>query len=96
MRVNGKVTGTVNGQAINSQDLHSYVVTKDGRAHTAISRIPDPIGVPMQTAYAIGTIIGWLFARPASPKAKNGFMLTGIQYHAFPNGVIRLILQEED
>ncbi len=76
-RVNGKVSGTINGVSIVDQDLHAYVVTNDGRAYTAISRIPDSIGISLQSGYTIGSIIGWLFAKQASPKAKNGFMLTG-------------------
>ncbi|XP_064621672.1 nidogen-1-like isoform X2 [Lineus longissimus] len=75
-RVNGKLDGRVNGMDLANVDLHSYIVTNDGRAYTAISRIPREIGFSMMSLYTINGIIGWLFAVPL-PKAKNGFSLTG-------------------
>ena len=75
--MNGKVSGTVNNQQIVDQDLHAYVLTKDGRSYTAISRLPEALGVAMQAAYPVGGPIGWLFAAPTSPQAKNGAMMTG-------------------
>jgi nidogen (entactin) len=75
-RVNGKLDGRINGLDMSNVDLHSYIVTNDGRAYTAISRIPRQIGFSMMSLYTINGIIGWLFAVPL-PKAKNGFSLTG-------------------
>ena len=37
--MNGRVTGVLNGVDLRSADLHTYVVTTDGRAYTAISRV---------------------------------------------------------
>ncbi|XP_014677741.1 PREDICTED: nidogen-2-like [Priapulus caudatus] len=74
-RVNGKATGEVNGRAI-SADLHAYIVTGDGRAYTAISRVPAEIGLPLSLLTPAGSAIGWMFAVSVS-KARNGFELTG-------------------
>jgi nidogen (entactin) len=38
-RVSGSISGTVNGFHIKDQDVHSYVVTEDGRTYTALSKI---------------------------------------------------------
>lgn len=75
-RLNGKVTGKVNDVSIEDSDLHSYVVTSEGRAYTAISRIGNALGFDMQILLPIGGIIGWLFAIQHSD-AKNGYQLTG-------------------
>jgi len=76
-RISGKVTGVVNGVEISDVDLHAYVVTNDGRTYTAISRIPDEIGYSLQSLYAVGSILGFLFALPQQPTLRNGFVLTG-------------------
>ena len=76
-RVNGKVSGVVNGVSIDSANLHVYVVTVDGRAFTAMSIIPRSIGIAMLTTFPIGGIMGWLFAKVDSAGARNGFMITG-------------------
>jgi len=77
-RLSGKVNGHVNGFRINDVDLHAYVITSDGRTYTAISRIPDNIGYSLQSVYAVGSILGFLFALPQQPRLHNGFMLTGM------------------
>lgn len=76
-RVNGKVFGIINGVQFENLDMHSFVVTKDGRAYTAISRVPVEIGSHMMTLNTIGGIIGWLFALPTSVGAFNGYSFTG-------------------
>lgn len=76
LRVNGKITGTLNGQELSQQDLQSYVVTSDGRTYTALSHVSQEIGYDMQTLNILGGVIGWLFARPIN-KAVNGYELTG-------------------
>lgn len=76
-RVSGKVTGRVNGVAINGVDLHAYVVTTDGRTYTAVSRIPTTIGYSMQGLYVVGSVLGFMFALPQQPTARNGFMIAG-------------------
>lgn len=77
-RVSGKFSGGLNGHTIEPVDMHAYVITSDGRTYTAISRMPAELGVVMQTLFPIGGILGWLYAVPKSPMAKNGFMLTGL------------------
>ena len=76
-RISGKVSGRVNGVAIDSVDLHAYVVTTDGRTYTAIRRIPTTIGYSLQGLYVVGSVLGFLFALPQQPSARNGFMVTG-------------------
>ena len=58
-------------------DMHSFVVTKDGRAYTAISQVPVNISAEMMTLNTIGGVIGWLFALRGGPGAMNGYMFTG-------------------
>ena len=77
-RVNGKVSGNINGVEIQDEELHVYVVTKDGRVYTAISKLPPSIGFSMQSLYPIGGVLGWLFAALTTPKAHNGFSITGM------------------
>lgn len=76
-RVNGKVTGVVNGVDVGEGDLHAYVVTNGGRTFTAISRMPADIGYAMQALFIVGGGLGWLFAVPTIPMAQNGFMTSG-------------------
>ena len=76
-RLNGKVSGVLNGVPFSNLDMHSFVITKDGRAYTAISRVPTEIGSQMLTLNTIGGIIGWLFALPTSAGAFNGYSFTG-------------------
>lgn len=76
MRVTGKVIGNVNGVRLTDSDLHSYVLTAEGRSYTALSRVPDQIGYDLQSITAIGTGIAWLFASPVN-NVKNGFVTTG-------------------
>ncbi|KAK6191563.1 hypothetical protein SNE40_003218 [Patella caerulea] len=80
-RLNGKVYGVVNGFRLQDLDQHTYVVTSDGRAYTAISRVPPELGVGLQTLNTIGGIIGWLFAIPSHPRAKNGYAYTGGEFN---------------
>ena len=75
-RVSGLISGTINSVSFQNQDLHSYVVTEDGRTYTAVSRLNDDIGEDMQSLFVIGTPIAWLFAQPLQ-EAQNGFGLTG-------------------
>lgn len=75
--LNGPVQGSLNGVSLNNLDMHTYIVTKDGRTYTAISRIPVSLGPAMETLSTIGGAIGWLFAVPTSSQAANGFSFTG-------------------
>lgn len=76
IRVNGKVTGTINGVDLTDLDLQAYVVPADGRTYTAISVVPPNVGYDMQSVTILGSTIGWLFARPVKG-ALNGYQLTG-------------------
>lgn len=62
--MNGKVSGKINGEKFEQLDLQSYVVMSDGRAYTAISRVPEFIGSDIQTLQILGGVIGYLFAKP--------------------------------
>ncbi|KAM9313558.1 nidogen-1-like, partial [Pholidichthys leucotaenia] len=81
-RMNGKVNGRVfvgNSSSpveLSNNDLHSYVVTNDGRAYVVISNIPDSIGPPLQPLSSLGGVIGWVFALE-QPGYENGFSLVG-------------------
>ena len=76
-RINGQLSGTLNGQTIPESDLHTYVVTSDGRAYTAISQVPEAVGPSLVLLNTIGNVMGWLFAKVTSPGVKNGFAQTG-------------------
>ncbi|XP_011690827.1 PREDICTED: nidogen-2 isoform X3 [Wasmannia auropunctata] len=76
LRVIGQISGTLNGIEFPSRDLQCYVQTKDGRTYTALSRVPDEIGVSFQLLGNLGGVIGWMFAKPVSD-TKNGYELTG-------------------
>lgn len=80
-RLNGKVNGILNNQPLDNLDMHAYVVTTDGRAYTAISRIPNEIGPQLLTLNTIGGIIGWMFAVSQTNRARNGYMLTGGEFN---------------
>nr|CAI5831592.1 unnamed protein product [Callosobruchus analis] len=76
LRVNGKVNGKINGERLENLDLQSYVVMADGRAYTAVSKIPPSIGYDIQSAQILGGLIGYLFAKPLR-EARNGYQITG-------------------
>uniref|UniRef100_A0A673FYD1 Nidogen 2a (osteonidogen) n=1 Tax=Sinocyclocheilus rhinocerous TaxID=307959 RepID=A0A673FYD1_9TELE len=82
-RVNGKVRGTVlvGGTAVqlDSIDLHAYIVVGDGRAYTAISEVPEPVGWALMPVAPIGGLFGWLFALEL-PNSLNGFTITGAEF----------------
>ncbi|KAL0969852.1 hypothetical protein UPYG_G00233220 [Umbra pygmaea] len=82
-RVNGKVSGNVDVGStpvnLNSVDLHAYIVVSDGRAYTAISEVPEPIGWALMPVSPIGEIFGWLFAQEL-PNSQAGFKITGAEF----------------
>ncbi|XP_061112945.1 nidogen-2 [Conger conger] len=82
-RVNGKVSGEVmvgsTPLRLDDVDLHAYIVVGDGRAYTAISQVPEPIGWAMMPMAPIGGLFGWLFALPL-PGHKNGFSVAGAEF----------------
>lgn len=79
-RVSGRVHGSVNGVDVVDQDLHCYVVTKDGRTYTAISRVDRLIGFDAQALIPTGVPVAWLFSLPLMG-SKNGFALTGGRFN---------------
>ncbi|XP_017755220.1 PREDICTED: nidogen-2 isoform X3 [Eufriesea mexicana] len=76
LRVNGRVSGTINGVEFPPKDLQCYVQTEDGRTYTALSRVPEEIGASFQLLGNLGGVIGWLFAKPIG-ETKNGYEITG-------------------
>ncbi|XP_062604167.1 nidogen-1-like, partial [Saccostrea cucullata] len=76
-RLNGKVYGELNGSPVANLDMHIYIVSRDGRAYTAVSRIPPEMEGNMRSLVTIGGIMGWMFAQTQHPDAKNGYTLTG-------------------
>ncbi|XP_029175623.1 nidogen-2 isoform X2 [Nylanderia fulva] len=76
LRVIGRISGTLNDVEFPARDLQCYVQTKDGRTYTALSRVPQEIGASFQLLNNLGSVIGWLFAKPVSD-TENGYELTG-------------------
>ncbi len=80
--MNGKVNGRVyvgdspSPVEFSNNDLHSYVVTNDGRAYIAVSSIPASVGPSLQPLPALGETIGWAFALE-QPDFQNGFSIIG-------------------
>lgn len=83
LRVIGKISGKLNGEEFQAKDLQCYVQTKDGRTYTALSRVPENIGASFQLLGSLGSVIGWLFAKPVADM-QNGYQLTGI-LQSIPN-----------
>uniref|UniRef100_A0A665TN62 Nidogen 2a (osteonidogen) n=1 Tax=Echeneis naucrates TaxID=173247 RepID=A0A665TN62_ECHNA len=82
-RVSGKVSGTVTVGStpvqLNDIDLHAYIVVGDGRAYTAISEVPEPVGWALMPVAPIGELFGWLFALEL-PNSQAGFKVTGAEF----------------
>ncbi|KAM4602144.1 nidogen-2 [Polymixia lowei] len=82
-RVSGKVSGTVTVGStpveLNNIDLHAYIVVGDGRAYTAISEVPEPVGWALMPVAPIGEMFGWLFALEL-PNSQAGFKITGAEF----------------
>ncbi|CAJ1087012.1 nidogen-2 isoform X3 [Xyrichtys novacula] len=82
-RVSGKVSGTVTVGStpveLNNIDLHAYIVVGDGRAYTAISEVPEPVGWALMPLAPIGELFGWLFALEL-PNSQAGFKNTGAEF----------------
>ncbi|XP_040027562.2 nidogen-2 isoform X2 [Gasterosteus aculeatus] len=82
-RVSGKVNGTVTVGStpveLNNIDLHAYIVVGDGRAYTAISEVPEPVGWALMPLAPIGELFGWLFALEL-PNSQAGFKITGAEF----------------
>ncbi|XP_036309397.1 nidogen-1 isoform X1 [Pipistrellus kuhlii] len=84
-RVNGKVRGRVfvgsspAPVVFEHTDLHSYVVTNQGRSYTAISTIPEAVGYALLPLAPVGGIIGWMFA-VEQDGFRNGFSMTGGEF----------------
>jgi len=77
MRVNGHVTGSLNGIALDEANLHAFMMFKDGRVYIAISRVTPVLGFSMQSLFSFAGGLGWLLALPSVPQSKNGYQITG-------------------
>uniref|UniRef100_A0A8C6KI14 Nidogen 2 n=1 Tax=Nothobranchius furzeri TaxID=105023 RepID=A0A8C6KI14_NOTFU len=82
-RVSGKVSGTVTVGSfpivLDNIDLHAYIVVGDGRAYTAISQVPEPVGWALMPVSPVGELFGWLFALEL-PNSQAGFKTTGAEF----------------
>ncbi|XP_042260961.1 nidogen-2 isoform X7 [Thunnus maccoyii] len=82
-RVSGKMSGTLTVGStpvdLNNIDLHAYIVVGDGRAYTAISEVPEPLGWALMPVAPIGELFGWLFALEL-PNSQAGFKITGAEF----------------
>ncbi|KAM4559740.1 nidogen-2 [Odontesthes bonariensis] len=82
-RVSGKFSGTltvgVTPVELNDIHLHSYIVVGDGRAYTAISKVPESVGWALMPVAPIGELFGWLFALEL-PNSQAGFKITGAEF----------------
>ncbi|GBP55566.1 Nidogen-1 [Eumeta japonica] len=76
IRVHGKLYGEINGTPLNEVDIQSYVVVAEGRSYTALSQAPSSLGSSLQLLNVLGSVVGWLFAKPVGD-SKNGYQLTG-------------------
>lgn len=84
VRYNGAVNGYVivmsdswTNETANNVDMHSYVVTKDGRAFSVLNgEISTKMYLALQPMSIFGTTLGWLFAQTEAP-AINGFQYSG-------------------
>lgn len=75
LRVTGTLTGSIGNAQLNAQ-LQSYVVLADGRSYTAVSPLERDVGFKSQLLFTLGSVIGWLFAKPiASDNAPNGYQV---------------------
>uniref|UniRef100_A0A667WUR5 Nidogen 2 n=1 Tax=Myripristis murdjan TaxID=586833 RepID=A0A667WUR5_9TELE len=78
-KVNGVVTVGLTPVELNNIDLHAYIVVGDGRAYTAISEVPEPVGWALMPVSPIGELFGWLFALEL-PNSQGGFKITGAEF----------------
>ncbi|XP_054262351.1 nidogen isoform X2 [Macrosteles quadrilineatus] len=98
LRVNGKMTLSLNSAAGQEVDVQAYVVTADGRCYTALSRVPPAIGTDAQLVTSTADVIGWLFAKSIND-APNGYKLTGGIFNhtavlTFANGQYRATVEQ--
>lgn len=76
LRVTGKVTGSIGDAQLDAQ-LQSYVVLVDGRSYTAVSPLEGNVGYKSQLLFTLGSVIGWLFAKPiANDNVLNGYQVS--------------------
>lgn len=62
-RINGGFEGVINGKEMDRTELHTYVMVEEGRSYTALSQIPPELGRSLLLLNAIGSAMGWLFAK---------------------------------
>ena len=83
--INGSIAGTVdvrsmetmeNTRFIIKSDFQGFSIVDQGRAHSALSPVPEDLGAVLRALYPIGQISAWMFADAEKP-AINGFDYTG-------------------
>uniref|UniRef100_A0A915PNJ4 Uncharacterized protein n=1 Tax=Setaria digitata TaxID=48799 RepID=A0A915PNJ4_9BILA len=62
-RINGGFEGVINGEELQRTELHTYVMVEEGRSYTALSQIPPRLGRSLLLLNAVGSAMGWLFAK---------------------------------
>ncbi|XP_055844411.1 nidogen-like [Episyrphus balteatus] len=78
IRVSGLLSGEINNQPIDKPtNIESIIDLKNGLSTTSINSISDELGSQLKLALPVFSSIGWLFAKPLSPKFMNGYQLTG-------------------
>ncbi|XP_055846517.1 nidogen-like isoform X1 [Episyrphus balteatus] len=78
IRVSGLLSGEINNQPIDKPtNIKSIIDLKNGLSTTSINSISDELGSQLKLALPVFSSIGWLFAKPLSPKIMNGYQLTG-------------------
>lgn len=78
IQINGKISGEINNVKLgDSNMIHFYVETKDGRVYSSVNSILADLGYDLQSLLiALGQIVGWLFAIRMD-NTPNGYTLTG-------------------
>lgn len=51
-------------------EVHTYVMVEEGRSYTALSQVPPELGRSLLLLNAIGSAVGWLFAKVSLEKVQ--------------------------
>ena len=89
--INGSITGTVDVRDMETMEnerfhvkseFQGFSIVDQGRAHSALSPVPEGLGAVLRALYPIGQISAWMFADAEKP-AINGFDYTGLFLFVF-------------
>ncbi|KAK3773540.1 hypothetical protein RRG08_022252 [Elysia crispata] len=80
-KLNGEVSGRVNGLDIRRSKMHTYIDIANRGTYTTIYSIPKDLATAMETLTFIGAIGGWMFTPPKVEGIKNGFMVAGSKFN---------------